>query len=208
MSTDWQRWQAPRMRSGESAAVMVGKNRENAPVLTPAELERLRAQAREQGFQQGFAEGQAAAASALVQERERLQAVLDELARPLRQVSRQVGEELTLLALSIARQVLRRELSQQPEQVVAIVQEALAALPSGAHDIRVHLHPEDLKRVQKVLGRGQAEGWTLQEDASLRPGGCLLTSDMARVDERVETRLERVVARLFGEAVTSDGVDV
>lgn len=188
---------SPGRRASSAPEVAWPPGREPAPVLTPSELAALRQQAQTQGFEQGLAEGRAAAEAALQRERASLHRLLAALAQPLRQVSREVMDELTLLALTIARQVLRQALDQHPEQIVPIVQQALAALPAAAREIRLQLHPSDLPRVQQALSTEALVGITLQEDSRLQPGGCLVTCDRARVDEQLETRLARVVARLL-----------
>ena len=50
----------------------------------------------------------------------------------------------------IARAVVRSELAIRPESILAVVREALAALPLGAAAIRVFVAPSDLAIVQAV----------------------------------------------------------
>ena len=55
------------------------------------------------------------------------------------------------LAVTIARQLVRRELRIDPAQVIAIIRETVALLPAAARDVRVHLHPEDAAVVREKL---------------------------------------------------------
>ncbi len=58
-----------------------------------------------------------------------LQAALTALARPLAQVDDLVHEQIAMLALEIARGLLRRELRADPTQVIGMVRETVAMLP-------------------------------------------------------------------------------
>ena len=56
-----------------------------------------------------------------------------------------------VLALTVGKQLARRELRVDPTQVIAIIRESLAELPTATREIRVHLHPEDAAIVRERL---------------------------------------------------------
>ncbi len=199
----WQRWQAPAV--AKSANTQPSANRQTAVAVTAAssmmsatELEEIRQQARAEAWQQGLAEGRAAGQAELDKTALRWRQIMSELSQPLLDSSQQVGDELTLLALAIAKQVIRSELKTQPKQIVDLVQDAIKALPSAAKSIQVVLHPDDARIVKSALRSESDTAWRIEEDRHLSLGGCVVKSDIARIDERVETRIERVVATLFG----------
>jgi len=123
---------------------------------------------------------------------------MDELTQPLAQSSQQVSDELTLLALAIAKQVIKTEINTQPKQIIELVSQALKALPSATKSIQVVLHPDDARVVKQALQTNTESSWKIEEDRQITVGGCVVKSDSARIDERVEARIERVVASLFG----------
>jgi flagellar assembly protein FliH len=115
-------------------------------------------------------------------------------------IDEQMQQQIAELSISIAQHLLRRELRQDPEQVIAIVRETLALLPATTPDIRVLLHPEDASLVRARLAQPVGVGaWTIIEDPTLARGGCRVTAGLSQIDARVETRLAAVVTAVLGE---------
>ncbi|MDZ4299254.1 MAG: flagellar assembly protein FliH [Moraxellaceae bacterium] len=201
----WERWQAPRVAEAASSAQRPRSSNDvktspshNTSVMSPAELAQIRQQAREEAWQQGLEEGRKAGQQELEKAANRWHHIMDELTQPLAQSSQQVGDELTLLALAIAKQVIKTEIKAQPKQIIELVSEALKALPSATKSIQVVLHPDDARVVKQALQTNTESSWKIEEDRQITVGGCVVKSDSARIDERVEARIERVVASLFG----------
>ena len=110
------------------------------------------------------------------------------------------------LAVTIARQLVRRELRMDPAQVIAIIRETVALLPAAARDVRVHLHPEDASVVREKLATpGADRAWTIVEDPVMTRGGCRVTTDTAQIDARLETRIQSIMAAMLGEERTDAG---
>jgi len=111
-----------------------------------------------------------------------------------------------MLAVALARQLVRRELKADPTQIIGIIREAIAALPVAARDVRVHLHPEDAAVVRQHLAPTECErAWVLVEDPVMARGGCQITSQTSRIDMRLEKRLGAMLSELLGdERVTPD----
>lgn len=196
-SAQWSRWQMPHMLAAAPAA----NDREAeqvAAVISAEQLEALRQQAREEGWAQGLEEGRQAARAEQRQLAQRWLALVDQLAQPLQSLDASVEEELTRLAIALGSQLARRELSLHPEQIVTIVREGLKALPAGSHRIQIHLNPEDARLVTSQLEPDGEHPWRLVESQGISRGGCQITSDGARLDERLETRLERLLQPLLG----------
>ena len=61
-----------------------------------------------------------------------LEAIIGTLARPLEELDAQVENELTRLALTIAKHLVRRELKIDPTQVIGIIRHTVSLLPLGA----------------------------------------------------------------------------
>ena len=68
--------------------------------------------------------------AALEERVKRLDAALQLLARPFQQLDAEIENELAQLALSVGKQLARRELHIEPTQVIAILRESLALLPT------------------------------------------------------------------------------
>jgi flagellar assembly protein FliH len=192
-------WNAPSLEGG--VAGTSGRWR------TVGDIGAVETAAYEQARSEGRAEGLAAAQAEIDARLQTLdaqarifEAAIGALARPLALMDAQVQEQLTELAIGIARQLLRRELKIDPSQVIAVVRETVALLPAAARDVRVQLHPEDAALLRERLAAPQAESvWTILEDPVMSRGGCRVTADAAQIDARVETRLAAVMSALLGE---------
>ena len=181
------------------------------PGKTVGEIEDVERRAYEEGFAQGRAAGMAAGRAEGKAEHDqaiaranaqvaRLEQVFGSLSRPLQDVDAQVESELVNLALTVARQLVRRELRIDPAQVIAIIRETVALLPAATRDIRVHLHPEDAAVVRERLAATTAErAWSIIEDPVMTRGGCRVTTDTAQIDARLETRINEVITTILGD---------
>jgi flagellar assembly protein FliH len=202
-----QRWQAPEVSapvrphegaSGAQAHAGDGGGAAPAPPA-PERIEQIEREAREQGFRQGLEEGRQAGRDALAREAENLRRVLDSLAPLAQGLDAGFEEELVTLAVTIARQLVRRELRADPGQIVAVVREAIAVLPASQRRIRLHLHPEDAHIVREALHLSELEQpWKIIEDPTLTRGGALLETESSRVDATLESRLNAVIAEVWG----------
>ncbi len=129
-----------------------------------------------------------------------LEAIVGTLARPLEELDAQVENELTRLALTIAKHLVRRELKIDPTQVIGIIRHTVSLLPLGARNIKIHLHPEDAAIVREKLARpaGDQE-WHVAEDPLMARGGCRLTTENSSIDARFEASVAAVLSGLLGD---------
>ena len=129
-----------------------------------------------------------------------LDAIIGTLARPLEELDAEVENELTRLALTIAKHLVRRELKIDPTQVIGIIRHTVSLLPLGARNIKIHLHPDDAAIVREKLARpaGDQE-WHLAEDPLMARGGCRLTTDTSSIDARFEASVAAVLSGLLGD---------
>jgi flagellar assembly protein FliH len=166
------------------------------PRPTVSELEAIERQAREEGYAAGHREGLAAGRREIEARVARLEAMLAAAAQPLARLDIEVEEELARLAVTIARRVLAHELSVHPQRIVETVHRAVGLLPAGSRELRVHLHPDDLKLLRES-GAADA-GWQLIADPALSRGGCRIESTQSRLDATLEARLTAVIDAVLG----------
>jgi flagellar assembly protein FliH len=172
-----------------------------------ADLNLLEREAWEQGFAAGRDDGRAAAlkeqqglTEALRARVQRLEDLLNLLSRPLAELDESVLRQLATLAGAIARQLVRRELRVQPEQIIAVIRETVALLPAAARDVRIHLHPEDAALVrERLVEPATSRAWTLIEDPVITRGGCRISGENSSIDAQVETRLGAAIAAVLGD---------
>jgi flagellar assembly protein FliH len=129
-----------------------------------------------------------------------LEAIIGTLAKPLEELDAQVEGELTRLALTVAKHLVRRELKIDPTQIIGIVRHTVALLPLASRNIRVHLHPDDAAVVREKLAAPQGDQqWQLCEDPLMARGGCRVTTDNSSIDARFETAVAATLSGLLGD---------
>jgi len=196
-----ERWQAPRVASASDVDGSAG-------MLNVKSIEALQQQAQEEGYKAGYDEGHKAGFEAGQQAGEQdikqqlayLQQILASLQQPLADLDQQLEQDLVALAITMTRQLVRRELKQQPEHVIGAMRAALQALPVSDRKIKIYVHPEDLPLIQKGLSLDQdAENRQWIEDPLLTRGGVKLETADTTVDASVEARLNTIISKLLGE---------
>ncbi len=104
------------------------------------------------------------------------------------------------LSGAIAERIVRRELQADPTISEAWLTESLQ-YAAGASDLTIRLAPPDFdhlkdhatKLVDSIGGLGEAR---FVSDDSVSPGGCLVETQHGRIDQRLETQLERLAEEL------------
>ena len=164
---------------------------------------------RQSGYAEGFAQGHAQATmegnrriddyiSTQGQDTARSFGQLFEVAQTQMAESEQVMAKGVLeLACELARQVLRHELSTNPNALQPVIREALGVLAVDSKAALVRMNPQDLDVLDDVLRQEFAGlALTLLGDASITRGGCLVESAGTVVDGTLEKRWARAVASL------------
>ncbi len=184
------RWQVPPVEHAPAPPEDGGAQR-----LTVRDLEAIQEQAHRAGFEQGRQDGQAAVAEQAM----RLEALLRQLQEPLADLDEEVLQQLVAVVRAMTRKLVRREMRADPGQIIAVMREAIGALPSFARNIKVHLHPDDVQLVRETLAVPQdGAAWSLVEDPVLERGDCCVRTDTSRVDATLESRLNALVAGMLG----------
>ncbi|MRT14719.1 flagellar assembly protein H [Enterobacteriaceae bacterium RIT711] len=148
----------------------------------------------DEGYRHGYAEGSLAGQKeGLLQftlAAQPLEAVSVRLNDYLAQNQRKQREDLLQLVEKVTRQVIRCELALQPTQLLALVEEAIAALPSTPESLHVYLNPEEFSRIQSVAP-AKVKEWGLAPSTELPAGECRIVTDTSELDVGCEHRLEQ-----------------
>jgi flagellar assembly protein FliH len=156
----------------------------------------------EEGQRQAYEEGKAE----IDRQVERLSQIMSLLDEPLRCMDEEVENELTALAIALAKQLVRRELRADSGEIVAVAREALSVLPIAARGVCLHLHPDDADLVRASLPVDEREpNWKIAEDPLLTRGGCRVSSQDSFIDATVEKRLASVIALALGDERKGEG---
>lgn len=157
------------------------------------------AEGREQGEKKGYEESRKEIDTKL----DRLEHLMGELLLPIRRHEDEVESALVNLTTVLARAVVFRELSLDSSQIQSVVRKALAALPSTAENLRIHIHPDDETFVREVTARLDSSASIVADDTIL-PGGCTIQTRHSLVDFTVEKRFQRAVQSMLAQQ-TEDG---
>ena len=158
-------------------------------------------QARQSGYQDGYRDGlvalegfkQSFAHQATLQ----VGQLVKSIGGQLDAMQQEMAEALAATALSLARQIVRSEITARPQSVAAVAQEALETLMLSARHITLRVHPDDQPLVAEGAGELlAARGARLVADAEVARGGCVVESNIGLVDASIETRWRRAAAAI------------
>jgi flagellar assembly protein FliH len=153
-------------------------------------------------FLKGYAQGEHAGAEAAGQRGEamlhRLTQTLDELTTVRTDMIRATERQMVQLALAITRRILQREVSLDPDLLLAMARVALERLGESAH-VTVRLHPEDYAAAGAArVSQLTSSNVTLVSDSRLSRGACRVESEMGLLDAGIDAQLQEVGRALMG----------
>lgn len=202
-STEGQPWSGPALDSPVRTASPVGGQFRSAEGPKTSQVTEFE-QGHEEGLAKGYEEGLEMAAAQVAQNLQVLTKLTAYVREPLAALDDQVDDELVRFVLAITRQVVRREVSVDPQQIVAVVREARAALVDVRGSLRIALHPEEAVLVREMFTSDESlAGIAIEEDPSISRGGCTLNSDTSFVDAQVESRIAQIAVDLLGDERSS-----
>lgn len=208
----YERWEVPNAKSLKQRTL------EKAG-LTARQLEAIQKQAYDEGFklgnkeghkeglekgqEEGRQQGNLKGQDEVAQTVKHFEQIIKFLSRPLEQVDQKVEEELIDLSMATAKQIIRREIHADPGQIIAVIKEALSALPSNSKKIKVFLHPSDAEIARENLmgnrSEQEDESFTVVDEPNITRGGCRIKSESSQIDASIETRIAEIAARILGD---------
>lgn len=186
----------PREQVGQAAA---WEFQSLAGAIPPSVKEKLLSdreqRAYERGHEDGHAAGHAAAMQVRAQHAAEMARVLDALRGRFGELESDGAEQLLTLALTIARQVMRREMDVDRAAVMPALHEAVHAVIDQQAHPRVHMNPQDLAHLRDSLDAdGLLKGCRFIADPAISRGGCRVETGHSDVDATIESRWNRVLA--------------
>lgn len=184
---------AERVRTLLEADSILAEARDQAAAILDAAEEEREAQ-RERLHDSLRREARAEVAAMLIEARSRRAKILED-----------AGEDIIALALEVARSIVRREVEVDSTWLTDVCDEALSRLVSASAVI-LRINSADrgiFESWRKNLGTRLAEGVSLRiiSDEEIERGGCIVESDVGRIDARLDTQLlmvERALKDLDG----------
>lgn len=194
-TAEYKRWQVPDVSSGAGGGADRGQNK----YITAVQLEKIQKQAYEEAYARGLREGTAAGQAHVKEQARRFVSLANLLEKPLQHAGESIEQDILLLCLAITKQIIRREITLDSGHIVAVIREAVSALPMSSHKIQIRLHPEDAEVLRSVLAESKEDvSWKVIEDPALARGDCRVFTENSQVDATLEKRLAIIASKLMG----------
>lgn len=180
-----------------SASVKSDMEQAASSIPTAEEIEQWRKDAEAEGF----AEGLKKAEEEVQALRQRLHKLIEFLENPLQALNEEVEQQLTQLAVSLAQQLVRRELRIEPGEIVGLIRDSVKLLPANARKINILINPEDASLVRSALSidpNDDEQSWKLIEDPIITRGGCEIKTETSIINVTLENRLSELAASVLG----------
>ncbi len=157
-----------------------------------AEMERRIREAYDRGIKEGQAAAKRAESDQFRALIERMGAAVTELAESHSQVLRDAEPGIVRLAIEIARRILHRELTVDPESIGGLIRAGMERLIADKIH-RLRLHPDLEPAVRECIERaGQGRQFAVAADSSLQPGTLIFETDQGDLDASLETQLAEI----------------
>jgi flagellar assembly protein FliH len=166
------------------------------------ELDRLRqvelTQARKLAFEEGAKKARDEAAAEIKNIDERLARTLRDLVVMKRRMRNEAESDVVQLSLAIAKRILHRELTVDPESIQGVVHAALQKL-QNREIACVRVCPSALETVRSALERaGVTTGISVIADPKMHNGDLVFETTLGELDASVEAQLKEI-ARGFSD---------
>lgn len=165
---------------------------ESELAATRAETERQVQEAQAAGRRDGDKSTRQLFEQQLEAELSKLRQMIRELTALGPKLRRQSEQDLVRLSIAIARRILHRELTIDPDALTGIVKAAFERLDQReVHQLRTD--PDSEATVRKALeGLGLPRNLKVVADPTLRPGALILETARGELDASVETQLSEI----------------
>jgi flagellar assembly protein FliH len=156
-----------------------------------AKLEQDVVQARTAARAEGEAHGRQQAQAELQPVIQKLAAAIHETAELRGRLREQAESDLVRLAIAIARKILGREITADPEAIAGVVKASLERL-RGQEILRVRLHPDCKSKVAESLARFGASHAEVLGDPGCERGTVIFETTRGNLDASIDTQLREI----------------
>ena len=153
------------------------------------------AQGNEDGFLQGHNEGVESGQKVVLEQVERFRYLADALANPLRQVDKDVTDEIAYIISRLVKVITKKEIAKNADFLVKSIEKAISILPNAQKGATIYLNPDDLSVVQAALGSEymQQQHYQLVEDPALEVGDVKVSNEESLIDWRIDDRIDALL---------------
>jgi flagellar assembly protein FliH len=180
------------------------------------DVESIRAEAYDQGRQEGVEEGHARGKEEGRAEKEQeLDQTVQALAEALERINglrshllNANKRDMVRLVRTIAEQVIHAEASTSESAILRVVERAIQSSVQS-EEYRIRVNPEDMSVVTEnkplfLASMSGLQNIVFESDEEVSRGGCVVESDLGKVDATIETQLEKIQEQLMAEVASED----
>ncbi|MBU0572983.1 MAG: hypothetical protein KKH83_00720 [Candidatus Margulisbacteria bacterium] len=136
---------------------------------------------------------------------------LNESVKERKKIIKDAESEILRLAIRAAEQIIRSEVSLHRDVCLNIVSEAINRV-SDREQVMVKVNREDAEYIKRYKDRlaGILDGvksFSILEDSTIEPGGCVVETNLGYVDARISTKLrtlEESLQRMVSEETPAE----
>jgi len=166
----------------------------------PQNEEEIRLAAHEEGLKQGYQAGKALGIEDMKHRLATIDGFIDALSHPFNDQNLQLAEYIARLAGKIAQSLVRRELRTEPETIMALVRDAVAALNTSVQRIDIHLNPDNARIIREIIDvDSQEQNWNIIVDPLISRGDCKVSSEDALINADLQTRIDLIITQFLGD---------
>lgn len=165
----------------------------------------------EEAKQKGYEAGQQAAQKTAGEQSAQALATLNEAILAKKKIIKSSEPDILKLSLKIAEQVIKSEVSLNKDVVMNIVAEAVSKI-TDREQVVIRVNPSNIEQIKAQKSRllsliDGVKNLTIQEDATVDAGGCIIETSLGFVDARIGTKLtaiEEALARVGEDEKSGD----
>jgi len=207
----YDKWLAPSVTGNAINANQIDKkNKRRSTVVNSPVTAQSVEDIRNAAYEEGFAKGEQDAKNKVAEETTTITDALNHLLTQCKSESdefaEQVTQQLLNLVLVISKQVIRQEVTTNPEIIQKIIMDALACLPSKSGNLILKLNPNDAEVVINAFDGYQNSHWSIVEDPAIVQGGCMISTDTTVVNATLELRIEELAEKILSQEQDSKSI--
>lgn len=183
------RWETPQLVNSKKDSLEKAQEEEQSKLA-----------AHNEGFKSGYESGLEQASKEISERIKVADNFLLALSRPFSDQNHQLVEHIAAIAGKIAKSLVRRELRSEPETIMALVRDTVAALNTTEQDIAIHLHPINAQIIRDMINSDtQEKAWTIIDDPLVSHSDCKVTCQDSLIDADLQTRIDLMITQFLGD---------
>jgi flagellar assembly protein FliH len=184
-------------KARSDAKTIISDAQEEAAVIRAGVYEEaghMRQQAQEEGYRAGLKKASEEIETDRMAALEQSQVIIEEARQTKLAMFNSMERDITQLVMAVSKKIIAGEIATNPRVVTNVVREAINLLDSP-ENVTVYVNPHDMENLleeiqeHELLEPGAGE-FPIEVHPSdrIQLGGCLVDSDIGRVDARLEVR--------------------